>query len=1123
MAIAERLGSMNHEAQAALEKLRAAVNGLEAQRALLGEAIVEPALESLREKIALLEGQIAAAVPTVGEERRIITVLFADIVGSTSRAEKMDPEEYREIVRAVHKRASQAIGQYHGRVLQLLGDGLLAVFGAGETTEKDPQNGVLASLAIHQSIGELQFQPPVQLRIGVHTGLALVGDLELDERREYTATGDVMNTAARLQNLAPPGGVLISQDTHKYVRGLFNVAPQPLAQLKGKQELLQTYLVHGVLPPRFRTVSRGVSGLDTPTIGRQAELAQIRSEMYAAHSGRTMRWVQLIGQPGIGKSRLVAEIRAGLEDGEAHLLKARAFQGDDKQAYALARRMWFDRFQISEDAALDEARERWLNGVRGILLTGAQHGARFEGNAEDAAHALGALVGLHFPAYPMPEPRELRGRAYVAARVLFEALRAEKPLALLLEDMHWADAASWDYLNQALLEGEALRPAQGSGLFILAAARPEWPPLETLPQRGEYRPIELGALSPPACQSLVVELLGGVSDLPASALQMVADRSEGVPYFAEELVNWLLDRGVIDRRAQPWRFVAERWQASPLPDTLQHLLLTRLEAAPLAEQAAIKCGAVFGRNFWEGGVEALGGKGSHALLEQAQQRGFVIPQADSTFQGEVEWSFYHALLRETAYESLLKRERRELHKAAAAWLEAQAERGGRLDEFAGLLAEHRDRGGQSDAAAGWYLIAGERAMNRGAPQEALRLAQRALELLPQEQFDSRWRVLLVHDECLGVLGQWEQRLEDDAALLALAEAHQNDLRLAEACRRQAYSLSNMGEIRRSLEAFERALAAARRAGSLESEAQTLGLMTPSLARLGEMRRAAQVVERAEILLPECTNVIIRSMILTNVSVYYGAAGDFVHAIRALEQQIEILRASSMAATGAVGMLNLGYYYTLLGMYDAGAALLEEALQHTEATGARARAAFARLNLGMAYWRQGRLPAARQTLEANLTEMNALGDPFGAAVTPIYLGLTLEEEQNYVQASQLYDQAATALRQLSIPGTLNDALAGLARCTLALGKAEQAGQHCGELWEYLQQEKGQGMEFPQMAYLTCVEVFTRLGEAERARLAMEQGCAELRQRAESISDPLWRRSFLENVPENVRLRAIRMEN
>ncbi len=1113
---------MKHEAQAALEKLRAAVNGLEAQRALLGEAIVEPALDSLREKIALLEAQLAAASPA-NEERRIITVLFADIVGSTPLAESMDPEEYREIVRAVHQLASQAILKYDGRVLQLLGDGLLAVFGAAETSEKDPQNGVRAALAIHQKLAALPTTPAIRMRAGVHTGLALLGDIELHERREYIASGDVMNTAARLQGIAPPGGVLISQDTYKYVRGLFNVTLQPPAQLKGKQEPVHTYLVHGILPARFRTVSRGVSGLETPTIGRQEELEQIRSEMHAAHSGRTMRWVQLIGQPGIGKSRLVAEIRAGLEDGEAHLLKARAFQGDDKQAYALARRMWFDRFQIPEDAALDAARERWLNGVRGILLTGAEHGARFEGNAEDAAHALGALVGLHFPAYPLPEPRELRGRAYVAARLLLSALRAAKPLALLLEDMHWADAASWDYLTQVLLDGPALREAQMHGLFILAAARPEWPPLETLLQRSEYRPIELRALTSQACQSLVVELLGGVSDLPAAALRMVAERSEGVPYFAEELVNWLLDRGVIDRHAQPWRFVAERWQTSPLPDTLQHLLLTRLEAAPLAEQAAIKCGAVFGRNFWEGGVEALGGKGSHALLAQAQQRGFVVAQSDSTFQGEAEWSFYHALLRETVYESLLKRERRELHKAAAAWLESQAARAGRLDEFAGLLAEHCDRGGQSDSAAGWYLIAGERAMHRGAPQEALRLARRALELLPQEQFDSRWRALLVHDECLGVLGKWEERLEDDAALLALAEAQQDELRLAEACRRKAYSLSNMGEIRRSLEAFDGALAAARRAGGLESEAQTLGLMTPSLARLGEMRRAAQAVERAESLLPECKNVIIRSMILTNVSVYYGAAGDFVHAIRALEQQIENLRASSMAATGAVGMLNLGYYYTLLGMYDAGAALLEEAIQHTEATGARARAAFARLNLGMAYWRQGRLPAARQTLEANLAEMNALGDPFGAAVTPIYLGLAMEEEKEYAHASQLYAQAAAALRQLSMPGYLNDALAGLTRCTLALGQTEQGRQHCAELWAYLQQEKGQGMEFPQMAYLTCVEAFTALGEAESARLAMELGCAELRQRAESISDPLWRRSFLENVPENVRLRAIRMEN
>ena len=519
--------------EAELKKLRAAVAGLEAQRAALGDEIVAPAIESLCDKIAVLEAQVAA-VRAPAEERRVITILFTDVVGSTSLAEKLDPEEWREIVARLHTAVGDIIGRHHGQVAQYLGDGLLALFGAQDSNESDPENAIRAALDAQVEVGggELEdgdrkldvggasstlharyagsptsnLQPPasnLQIRIGIHSGLVVVGDLGSEVKREFTATGDAMNLAARLQSAAPPGGVLISHDTYRHVRGIFDVAEQPPLTLKGKSQPIQTYLVRRVRPRPFRTVTRGVAGIDSHTVGREAELTLLQAAFETALAEHKTMWAQIVGQPGMGKSRLLSDMTEylAMHPDDIGVLRARAFQGDEKQAFGLIRRMWFDRFQIAEDTPLAEAEAKWEGKF--LKLRGP--------GFEEAAHALGLLTGLPFMDSPhigamRHDPAQVKGRAMVVSRELLASLRERAHIVLLLEDLHWADASSWEYLTQVMLAAEA----GAHGVFVLATARPEWNPPAALLKHAGYVQIHLAALPDSASRELVSELLSAV-------------------------------------------------------------------------------------------------------------------------------------------------------------------------------------------------------------------------------------------------------------------------------------------------------------------------------------------------------------------------------------------------------------------------------------------------------------------------------------------------------------------------------------------------------------------------------------------------------------------------------------
>jgi len=729
------------------ENLEAGIAAMEAQRALIGDAVVEAALAPMREKLASL-----LAPPE--EQRKLLTVLFADVSGFTALSETRDAEDVRALMNRLWERLD-AVFQAHGaRIDKHIGDAVMALFGADAAREDDPERAVRAALALQEVLaqeaaalapgaGDVS-HPPLRMRVGLSTGPVLLGSV--GTVGETTALGDTVNVASRLEGAAPVGGVLIAHDTYRHVRGLFDVRELPPLALKGKAEPVRAYLVERAKPRGFHLSPRGVAGVETPMVGRARELEQLQQSCEEVVEEGVAQAVTVVGEAGVGKSRLLAEFEGwlDLQSTPVWYFKGRARQETQALPYALIRDLLAYRFAIAESDNATVARAKLEGGVRDLLGAGE--------SAAEVAPLLGQLIGLDFADAPalhglLADARALRERAFAAAARLFATLARQRPVVLFLEDIHWADDGALDLLAQVA------RAGQDAPLLLVFLTRPTL--FERRPSWGEgqegHQRVDLTPLSKRDTRRLAAALLAKLPDAPADLLDLVAGAAGGNPFYVEETVQMLVDDGVLVPGAEAWALRAERLAEVRVPPTLAGVLQARLDGLPPAERETLQRASVVGRVFWEGlvayleaaeGGLAVGGTdgampgelpeelvaATGARLAQLRGKELVYRREESAVVGTAEYLFKHALLRDVAYESVLRRKRRAYHRVVAAWLE---ERGGaRSDEVAGLIAEHYARAGEDAKAGLWALRAGERARATDAPGAAIAAYERALTLLP---------------------------------------------------------------------------------------------------------------------------------------------------------------------------------------------------------------------------------------------------------------------------------------------------------------------------------------------------------------------------------------------------------
>ncbi len=1118
-----------------IDELLQAITALEAQRPVLGDRVVEAALIPLQEKLTVLERQEPA-----NRQRRLVTVLFLDIVNSTALSQGLEPEEVQEMIGGALKHLSAPIEAYGGLVTQFMGDGFVAVFGISKTHENDARQAVRAGLAIlaesQVQAAELKYRYNVRdfkVRIGVNTGRVVAGRFS---EAESPVMGLTVSLAARIEQAATAGSLYISQFTYQHVRGTFELEALPPIEAKGFPQTIDVYKVLVARPRTFRTYTRGVEGIETRLVGRENELTQLKSTLTAAIQKRETHLVTIVGEAGVGKSRLLYEFDRWVAQEPMRLIvfKARSSPQMMTVAFGMLRDMITYRLGLLNTDPLPVTRQRLVDRLSEY----------FDDEPVMKAHFMGSLLGFDFSDSPYlqgmkNDPHQMRERAQLYLTQAFASAATKTPTIVLMDDLHWADIPSLSFITHLVSEYPQLpllvvclaRP-------ILAERFPEWGKDET-PDKLAYpaaepRPkiqwLELSPLTRQASEELLSEILRNVDGMPSELCDRILGSADGNPFYLEEFIQSLVDIKAIRKihRTDHWRVDPEQLGNLELPATLIALLEARLDSLEPAQRVLLQQASTIGRVFWLSAVQAIRGDKTivNSDLDQLSKRGFIHAQDISTFAGTDEYRFHHGMLRDAAYQALVKSDRQAYHGQAAAWLIAATQAGGRSGEFAPVIAEHYEAAGERELAAEWFTQSGNRARNQGATAQALSFFNRAIALLPLGSTPSltvpdlmrRWEALAGRDSVLGILGNTEERMADDVAMIALAESIGDDHLVAEAYYRRGFYLGIEAQYPQELEAYSRGLEAARRVNDCLREALILGLKVVCQVRLGDIEEAAQTSMSAMACAEQVGDDLVLARNLTNVSAFYTDTGDIVRGVQLLTRQLEIIRQTGNIEGEAGGLLNLGYAYILLGMPDKGIPLLQRCIHLAESIGHRSFCAYGSLNLALAQLRSGDSGSSLSVLEQCLPELQAMNDVFGFAVAQTYAGLAREQLGEFNQALVNYEQAAAKLSEIGAIGNVKDAEAGEARCQLRLSNLEAAQQYAAPVWEYLQRRIGAGMEFPMLAYETCAEVYSSAGEEALARSVIEAGYRELMKRADKISLLEWRQSYLEHVPEHHRIQA-----
>lgn len=827
-------------AQTEADHLRQAIQALEAQRPLLGDAVVDAALAPLREKLASLE------TAHQGEQRKLVTVLFADLAGFTALASQMDPEDVREIINAYFQRWAACIERQKGVVEKYIGDAVLAVFGLPAAREDDPERAIYAALEMQQELVEFnkhleqQYALRLSMRVGINTGEVVVSLLGERQGEGFVVVGDTVNLTSRLQAAAPDDGILITYDTYRHVRGLFEVSPYGALQLKGVDRPIQSYWVKKAKPRAFHLDSHGVEGATSSMIGRKEEFGRLENlfRQVVEEQGRHM--ITLVAEAGVGKSRLLYEFENWLElkPEPIYYFRGRAYASTQHLPYSLLRNLFAFRWQIQDSDPPAVVREKVERNTE-ALLGGGQVG-------QMKAHYIARLLG-----FEIGDSEHLRGgegdaktlynRASTYLGESLRALGAVHPAVMLLEDLHWADDSSVE-----LIEHLATLLA-GHPFLIVCTARPSL--FERRPQWGEglafHTRLDLTPLDLNTSRLLVSEILAKVKSIPPALVDLVVKTAEGNPFFVEELIKMLIDDGVIVTNPEEWKVEEGRLGQLRVPPTLTGVLQARLDSLELQPRTCLQRGAVVGRIFWQEALDALGepAAATEESLAHLSQRELIFRREASDFENTAEYLFKHALLRDVTYASMLKRERRVYHGRAARWLERVSERSQRSATFAMLIAEHYEGAGENEPAAEWYVRAGRAAAAQFANSEAVRALTRALELAVKPDPEWVFTTLLAREQVYELLGKRDAQLPDLEAMQAAAEQTGNAALIARAALRKAQFGFQTADYTSALHHAHRAEELATRSHSPETVAQSLLLQASTLARQGESARADELAER----------------------------------------------------------------------------------------------------------------------------------------------------------------------------------------------------------------------------------------------------------------------------------------
>lgn len=734
-------------------------------------------------------------------ERRIVTILFCDVKGSTALGEERDPEEILEIMNGAFDFLIEPIYRYEGTLARLMGDAILAFFGAPIAHEDDPERACLAALAIQEKIAEYGAQvrrtygiENFAVRVGINTGLVVVGEVGSDLRVEYTAMGDAINLASRMEQSAEPGTIVIAENTARLARHAMELESLGALHVKGKTEPVNAYRVVGVRAERESR--RGIAGLTSPLVGRAHELNLLQECVRRTVNGQG-QIVAVIGEAGLGKSRLIAELRKATQDkgwrtddsfvtGPTSLVQwfeAHSLSYETQTPYAPFVDLFHRIFEIRAGESDAEAYEKIKTQLDGLV------GARAVELAPFAATMLGIrLTGEDFERVQYLMPPFLRGHITRSVAEILGAFAIQHPAVIVFEDLHWTDATSLEML------GALLPLVENAPVMFLFLSRPNktdpaWNFIEQTAQThgAVFTAIELQPLDEHSSRELVANLLE-IEDLPESVRALILQKAEGNPFYVEEVIRSLLDQRLVVRDGAHWRATREIVNIA-IPDTLAGVITARLDRLDEEARHTAQTASVLGRDFEYAPLADLYDSAPtlEPSLDTLQARELVRPKRDSALRA---YLFKHALTQETAYNSMLLAKRRALHKRAAAYL--QTHEAERVNE----IARHWLDAQENERALPFILEAADRAARAYATTEAIAYYERAQAIA--KQLDDAAALRRTYEglgNALSFTVELPRAVRVFQEMLEVGKAHDDPLMQISALNKQANLLSlRMGQI-----------------------------------------------------------------------------------------------------------------------------------------------------------------------------------------------------------------------------------------------------------------------------------------------------------------------------------------
>ncbi|MBI5442478.1 MAG: AAA family ATPase, partial [Deltaproteobacteria bacterium] len=646
-------------------------------------------------------------------ERKLVTVLFADVANYTSLAEKLDPEEAHRIMDGCFRILLDEIHKCEGTINQFTGDGVMALFGAPVAHEDHAQRACHAALAIQKSLGEYGEQvrkdngAEFRMRIGLNSGPVIVGRIGDDLRMDYTAIGDTTNLASRMQSLAEPGSNLVSANTCRAVSGFFELESLGKRTIKGKEAPQEVYRLLGPGVAQTRLAASLAKGL-TPFVGRERELAALREAWEKAASGLG-QVVGIVGEAGVGKSRLLLELRNLLDPSSHTYLEGRCLHFGGTMPYLPILDLLRLFFEVPEGGREAEIRK----GMREKVLS-------LDPQLEEVQPPLQDLLSLTVEdeAYRKLEPRQKKERVFAALRDLFSRISQERPLVLAIEDLHWVDATSREFLDYFL------GWIANSPILLLLLYRPEF--THPWASRSYYTQVNVGHLSAKTSTELMASILRE-GEIARELQDLILQRTEGNPLFLEELTHSLLESGSIEKKEH--RYVLGRSAGEvTVPDTIQGIIAARIDRLEENLKRTMQVASVIGREFAFQLLQATTGLREELKSHLLNLQGLEFIYEKKLFP-ELEYIFKHILTQEVAYNSLLSQRRKELHgRIGAAIEQIYADR---LEEFYEMLAYHYGKGDRPEKTLRYLRLSADKAKRSHSLWEALRFHKESLALLRQ--------------------------------------------------------------------------------------------------------------------------------------------------------------------------------------------------------------------------------------------------------------------------------------------------------------------------------------------------------------------------------------------------------